>query len=70
MEALVSGHPRDAKKVPVPGAGRLRECKKQSLYESWEKQSFKKVAVSKAVILRGRLLGEPPLYTVLMLLAL
>ena len=35
-----------------------------------EKNSFKKVAVSKAVILRGRLLGEPPLYTVLMLLAL
>ena len=26
-EALVSGHPRVAKKVPVPGAGRLRECK-------------------------------------------
>ena len=27
VEALVSGHGRDAKKVPVTGAGRLRECK-------------------------------------------
>ena len=26
MEALVSGHHGDAKKVPVTGAGRLREC--------------------------------------------
>ena len=25
VEALVSGHPRDAKKVSVTGAGRLRE---------------------------------------------
>ena len=27
MEVLVRGHPRDAKKVPVTGAARLRECK-------------------------------------------
>ena len=27
MEALISGHPRDVKKVSIPGAGRLRECK-------------------------------------------
>ena len=26
IEALVSGHPRDAKKVSVIGAGRLSEC--------------------------------------------
>ena len=25
VEALVSGHPRDAKKLSVTGAGRLRE---------------------------------------------
>ena len=34
-EDLLSGHPRAAKKVFVPGAGRLRECKKKSLYGSW-----------------------------------
>ena len=27
QKALVSGHPRDAKKVSVTGAGRLRELK-------------------------------------------
>ena len=27
MEVLVRGHPRDAKKVPVTGAARLRQCK-------------------------------------------
>ena len=27
MEALEGGHSRDAKKVPVSGAGRLGECK-------------------------------------------
>ena len=27
MEVLVSGHPQGAKKVPVSGAGCLRECK-------------------------------------------
>ena len=27
LEAPVSGHPRDGKKVPVNGAGRLRELK-------------------------------------------
>ena len=26
MEALVSGHHRDAKKMSITGAGRLREC--------------------------------------------
>ena len=37
LEDLLSGHPpaRAAKKVFVPGAGRLRECKKKSLYGSW-----------------------------------
>ena len=29
VEALVSGHPRDAKKVSVTGAGRLREQRKR-----------------------------------------
>ena len=27
VEALVSGHPRDTKKVSVTGDGRLQECK-------------------------------------------
>ena len=26
METLISGHPRDVKKVSITGAGRLREC--------------------------------------------
>ena len=34
MEVLVRGHPRDAKKVPLTGAGRLRECKNTELF--WE----------------------------------
>lgn len=31
MEALVSGGPREEKKVSVTGAGRLRECKNTEL---------------------------------------
>ena len=34
VEALVSGHPRDAKKVSVNGAGRLREATR-SVRDSW-----------------------------------
>ena len=32
VEALVSGNSRDTKKVPVTGAGRLRECKNTELF--------------------------------------
>ena len=60
QKALVSGHPRDAKKVSVTGAGRLRELKIQSLYESREKRGFVKAAVSRAVRLRECPLGELP----------
>ena len=34
VKALVSGHSRGAKKESATGAGRLRECKIQSLYGS------------------------------------
>ena len=34
VEALVSGHSRGAEKESATGAGRLRECKIQSLYGS------------------------------------
>ena len=40
VEDLLSGHPRAAKKVFVPGDGRLRECKKKILYGSWVKRGF------------------------------
>ena len=46
----MSGHPRDAKKVPVTGAGRLRECKTTEFVWELEKRGFVKVAVSRAVL--------------------
>ena len=58
------------KRCPYLELAAYGNVKIQSLYESWEKRGFVKVAVTRAVLLRGCLLGEPPLYTVLMLLAL
>ena len=60
VEGLVSGHPRDVKKVSVTGAGRLREInvKIQSLYVSCGKRSFVKAAVSRAVRLPECPLGS------------
>ena len=53
VETLVGGnHPREAKKVPVTGASRLRECKIRSLYGSLEKRGFVKAAVGRAIRLR------------------
>ena len=50
VEAPVSGHPRDAKKVFVPGAGRLRECKNTEFVWELSKTGFcVKVAISGAV---------------------
>ena len=40
MEALVSGDPRDTKKVPVIGAGRLREGKNQEFVGELRKTAF------------------------------
>ena len=40
VEALVSGHGRDAKKVPVTGAGRLRECKNTEFVREVRKTRF------------------------------
>ena len=52
MEALVSGYPRDAKKVSVIGAGRSRECKNREFV--WElkrkKTKTKKTMFSEGLI--------------------
>ena len=64
VEAFVSGDPRDAKKVSVTEAGRLRECKNTQFVWELRKTAFceQKVAVSRAFRLRERPLGELPLY--------
>ena len=64
MEALEGGHPRDAKKVFVTGAGRLRECKDTEFVWELRKTGFVKMAVqlSRAVRLRECPLGQLPLY--------
>ena len=36
----MSGHPSDAKKVPVTGAGRLRECKSTEFVWELRKTGF------------------------------
>ena len=41
VEALVSGHPWDTKKVSITGGGRSPESRK-----TWEKRGFVKAAVS------------------------
>ena len=63
VEALVSGHPRDAKKVFVTGAGHLREFKNTEFVWELRKTHFVKVAISRAFRLRERPLGEHPLYS-------
>ena len=65
VEALVSGyHPRDAKKVPVTGAGgRLQEWKNREFV--WELRKtcfFVKATVGRAIRLRECSLEELPLY--------
>ena len=40
VEALVSGHPRVAKMVPITGAGRLRECKNTKFVWELRKTGF------------------------------
>ena len=40
VEALVSGHPRVAKIVPITGAGRLRECKSKEFVWELRKTGF------------------------------
>ena len=46
MEALVTGHPWDVKKVSSLGLVTYKKVKVPSLYGSWDKQGFVKVAVS------------------------
>ena len=58
MEALACGHPREAKKVSVIGASRLRKCKNTEFVRGLSKRGFVKVAVSKAVPVREFSLGE------------
>ena len=67
MEVLVSGDPRDAKKMFVTGAGRFRECKNTELLlivcmGVEKKMGFVKATVSRAVRLRDCPLGELLLY--------
>jgi len=40
VEAIVSGHPRHAKKVSVTGASRLRECKNTEFVWELSKPGF------------------------------
>ena len=40
VEALVSGHPRVAKMVPITVAGRLRECENTELVSESRKTGF------------------------------
>ena len=61
-EALVNGHPREAKKVSVTGLAAYGNVKIPSLYGSWEKRHFVKVAVSRAFCLQECPLAELPLY--------
>ena len=39
-EALISGHPRDVKKVSITGAGRLRKCKNTQFVWELRKTAF------------------------------
>ena len=66
MEALISGHPWDAEKVPVswrPLTGAYGNVKIQSLYGSSEKRGFVKAAVIRVVRLRECPLEVLPLLT-------
>ena len=46
METLVSGHPRDANRVSVALAGRLRECKSREFVWKFRKTASRAVRVS------------------------
>ena len=47
VEALVSGHPRDAKNVFVTGAGHLREFENTEFVWELRKMHFAKAAIYK-----------------------
>ena len=72
VEALKSGHPWEAKKVFITGAGHWRECKNTEFLQELRKTGFCefKAAVSRAVCLRECALGELPLISWLCLLEL
>ena len=59
------GHPREAKKVSVTGAGRLPKCKNRGFVWDLTKGGFVKVAVRKAVPLRECSSGKLPLYNII-----
>lgn len=63
VEALVSGHPWDAKNVLVTVAGHLREFKNTEFVWELRKMYFAKAVVSRAFRLRECPLGELPLYS-------
>ena len=65
VEALVCGHPREAIKVSVIGAGRLRKSKNTEFVWDLSKGGFVKVAVRKAVPLRECSLGELPQHNII-----
>ena len=54
----MSGHPWSMKKVSITRAGRIWNAKIQSLFGSWEKQGFVKVAIRRAVCFWEYPLGE------------
>jgi len=62
VEALVSRHLEDAKKVTITGTALFpyRNVKIQSLYGSCEKQGFVKMTMSRVVCLLECPLGELP----------
>ena len=62
VEALVSGHPQDVKRMSITGAGGLRECKNTEVVWELRKTGFVKAVVSRAVCLQGCPLGELLLY--------
>ena len=59
------GHPREAKKVSVTGAGRLRKSKNTEFVWDLSKGGFVKVAVSKAFPLRECSSGKLPLCNII-----
>ena len=54
----MSGHPWSMKKVSITRAGHIWNAKIQSLFGSWEKQGFVKVAIRRAVCFWEYPLGE------------
>ena len=62
VEALVSGHPQDVKRMSITGACCLRECKNTEVVWELRKTGFVKAVVSRAVCLQGCPLGELLLY--------